>query len=159
MLQRLFVFQENINFKYHDNSNGLVSALSRLKGFESRLSVIHSRVQLASALHKQKEVHLRNCRAALEADKRVWYLERERREMAALSNAGAAFMTTENNSHSESCLFRRPNGFVCGLQPECEAAMRTIFCQLDKQGAGEVEWEELIQVSYAAQQPSSTSNT
>ncbi len=159
MLQSLFAFQENVNFKYHDNSNGLASALSRLKGFEARLSVVHNRVQLAAALHKQKEVHLRNCRAAFEADKRVWYLERERREMAALCEAAVASMTTETDNHSGSSLFRRPNGFVCGLQPECEAAMRTIFCQLDKQGAGEVEWEGLIQVSYAAQQLSSMSST
>ncbi len=148
MLQGLFSFQENVNSKYYDNTKGLMSALSRLKGFESRLSHMCHRVQLVTALQKQKEVHLRNCRAAFEADKRVWYLERERREVAALAEAGAASSSsTMTEAHpSGSSSFWRPNGFVCGLQPECEAAMRTVFCNLDKQGAGKVEWEGLLQV-------------
>ncbi len=150
MLQGLFAFQENVNFKYRDHSEGLASALSMLKGFEARISVAHHRVQLVAALQRQKEVHLRNCRAAFEADKRVWHLERERREMAALSEA-AATMTAETHHSSASSSYRRPNGFVCGLQPECEAAMRSVFCHLDKQGVGEVEWEGLLQVDYTAQ--------
>lgn len=98
------------------------------------------------------QVQLRNSRAALVADRRVWLLERRDRELAALSKSRS---TTPQEQ--PSCRHRSPAGWTetgCdprngslgpadwrsggrgalleGLRPECEAVMRALFCRVDR---------------------------
>ncbi|KAG5178341.1 hypothetical protein JKP88DRAFT_350383 [Tribonema minus] len=70
---------------YHDKQAAVAQALARLQGFAQRLAAAAGRVRLAQAAQQRSEVQLRNSRAALEADRRVWQQERQRRELAALA--------------------------------------------------------------------------
>lgn len=107
------------------------------------------------------QVQLRNSRAALAADRRVWLLERQQREAAALSKLLPA--APQRHLHLESSPLhagsemktdqsKRTNGSVEGvgaararepippllegLRPECEAVMRALFCRVDRCGGG-----------------------
>ncbi|CAM9099505.1 unnamed protein product [Hapterophycus canaliculatus] len=64
----------------------LARAVAKLEAFSERLSLAAGRVQVLETLLRRKEVQLRNSRAALVADRRVWLLERRDREIAALSS-------------------------------------------------------------------------
>ncbi|CAM9321865.1 unnamed protein product [Scytosiphon promiscuus] len=64
----------------------LARAVAKMEAFSERLGLAAGRVQMLETLLQHKEVQLRNSRAALVADRRVWLLERRDREIAALSS-------------------------------------------------------------------------
>lgn len=74
------------------------------------------------------QVQLRNSRAALVADRRVWLLERRQRELAALANAHPQSSGDQTSQPRVS----QAQPLLEGLRPECEAVMRALFCRVDR---------------------------
>ena len=82
-------------------------------------------------------MQLRNSRAALVADRRVWLLERRDREIAALAREPSGGMPPEEPSQrgAGGGMMRRGQAvgdLLEGLRPECEAVMRALFCRVDR---------------------------
>lgn len=109
--------------------------------------------------NRRPQVQLRNSRAALAADRRVWLLERQEREAVALSKVSPApperhprLETSPLRAESEpkTDKSKRTDGsadrgraarvresippLLEGLRPECEAVMRALFCRVDRCG-------------------------
>jgi hypothetical protein len=147
-------FRESASEGYYDRSSHVAVALSKLESFEARLKLAAAHIKMMHTLQKRKDVQLRNSRAALEADKRIWRTERERRELAALVAAGGGPFSTSAKGGDlpqeggyvwsrSSRPERRP--VIRGLRAECEAVMRAVFCKLDRQGKGVVDGHQLVE--------------
>ena len=96
----------------------LVRTASRLDEHAARLRKASDRVACAAELVRQREVRVRNARAALAAEKRLWRRERRDAETKALAEGGVAVAAP-------------PPDALVGLRPEAEALMRGIFRDLD----------------------------
>lgn len=140
----------------------VAESLARLEGFSTRLTQAAGHLKVIELLQRRREVQLRNEKAALAADRRVWSLERERRELAAialtpsnnithnkpntkLTTAGGASQQRTINKSTSSNL-SAVGDVVRGLRSECEAVMRAIFCKLDSSDSGCVDAALLVQV-------------
>ena len=103
----------------------LVRTASRLDEHAARLRKASDRVACAAELVRQREVRVRNARAALAAEKRLWRRERRDAETKALAEGGVAVTAP-------------PPDALVGLRPEAEALMRGIFRDLDADATGSV---------------------
>ena len=103
----------------------LVRTASRLDEHAARLRKASDRVACAAELVRQREVRVRNARAALAAEKRLWRRERRDAETKALAEGGVAVAAP-------------PPDALVGLRPEAEALMRGIFRDLDADATGSV---------------------
>lgn len=100
--------------------------LSKLQRFEERLTLASSRLEMLSKLLQRNDVRLRNERAALEAEKRVW-----------VSRLQQCNCTKKEQKKLSS--FNKP--IVRGLYPDCEAALRMVFHRLDYYKTGLVDYK------------------
>ena len=103
----------------------LVRTASRLDEHAARLRKASDRVACAAELVRQREVRVRNARAALAAEKRLWRRERRDAETKALAESGVEVKAP-------------PPDALVGLRPEAEALMRGIFRDLDADATGAV---------------------
>lgn len=106
-------------------------AARRLKAYESRLLIATERVQFAAALVAQKEVVQRNTAAAMEAGRRIQYVEKtDPTDDAADEN--------EEDADRDALLSDMT------LRPEVESLLRTIFRKLDQGDSGSVPVKVLL---------------
>eukprot|EP00903_Cladosiphon_okamuranus_P007182 g6974.t1 len=127
----------------------LARGVAKLEAFSERLAQAAGRIEVLGTLLRHKEVQLRNSRAALVADRRVWLLERQDREMAALSktslhDGGGGGGGGNKVEVGRAATMQCP--LLEGLRPECEAVMRALFCRVDRLGTGAVRARRLLEI-------------
>lgn len=119
------------------SENGLMDALRALDAYRYRIEVAIGHIELLKGIMERKEVTVRNEMAALEADKRLWKTEREKREMEALQLNGRDRGAKRNGDEGMP---------FWGLRAECEALMRAVFQRLDSNRRGAVSGRRLMEV-------------
>ncbi|CAN0183705.1 unnamed protein product [Ectocarpus sp. 12 AP-2014] len=102
----------------------LARGVAKLEAFSERLSQAHGRVQVLETLLRHKEIRLRNSRAALAADRRVWLLERRDRELAALSEEAARRPPPSAASSASRRKPHRPGGGAGGAWDSSSSSSR-----------------------------------
>jgi hypothetical protein len=116
-------------------------AMQRLEALMARVTHAAARVRFASGLLAQKEVHLRNDAAALEAERRLL-----RRSAVPSPSPSAVAVGGEDAAQQ-----RGPRSFISrahdgvSLHPDAEALLRALFLSLDHDDCGAVAAPMLLQ--------------
>ena len=108
-------------------------ALQCLNLLTERVTSTTARVQFATGMVAQKEVHLRNDAAAVEAERRLLRRSRDN-DVATSSNSSSS----SGGYPSDKMLSQ------VSLHPDTEALLRTFFLSLDQEDSGSVEVAVLL---------------
>jgi hypothetical protein len=124
----------------------VVRATEKLAQYEARVQAAAERAAFAAEMVAQKEVALRNSRAAIDAERRLMHMQR-------VSTAAAAHVVTEathddpnhrSDSHTDGA--RQPAAAQEGihLSAEAEAFLKALFRSLDPEDSGVIRSKLLV---------------